>query len=337
MAILIIFIFFFILILIPFIPGIIELLRPKDSLPLHIPMDYSKDPRCFGKSFRNIIGNAITMDADPGIREVTLSKNEKVEVITEFKSISKGEEVNHILYTTGDLVSEDKVRFNKEVYVKGNAAIGSKNTLRAIACDGKLSLLNGVRIVKWADAQEKIEVHENCDLGISISSEDELRIGRGCKFKCLYGIPIITYGIDNNDSHSSFSKKDISGGAFIVNKECMTIPPFTKIESDLIIKKDLIIRMGCIVIGSVKTYGDLIIEKDTKIFGNLFSEKNIEIGENTVISGDIFSQNMITIKNNVTAGSAGKIKSVIGKTGIILNQNIKIYGYVATKKSGMVI
>ncbi|GAB4406516.1 MAG: hypothetical protein OHK0032_01520 [Thermodesulfovibrionales bacterium] len=333
---LLIFLVFLILLLTPFVPVIIELLRPKDASPLFINMDYSKDPRYFGRSFKKILKNAIPADASSGIREVMLSRNEKVEIAHSMR-IPVGDEVNHILYIIGDLVSEDKARFNKEVYVKGDAAIGSKNTMRAIACEGQLYLSSNVSIVRWADAEGKVEVYDGCNLGISISSGDELRLSKGCRFKRLYGMPVTTYSANDNDHGHCPNKEGISDNTWIVDKDRLIIPPLTKVEKDIIVKKDLKIRSGSLILGNIKTYRELIIEEDVKISGNLFSDGDIEIGEGTTISGDIFSQGVITIKKKVGIGSAGKIKSVIGKKGIILGQDVVIYGYAMTEGSGMVV
>lgn len=335
-TLLFIFLVFFILLLIPFIPGIIELLRPKDALPLFINMDYSKDPRYFCRSFKKMLKNVIPADASSGIREVTLSKNEKVE-IAHSKRILVGEEVNHILFIIGDLVSEDKARFNKEVYVKGDAVIGSNNTLRALACDGRLSISSKMKIIRWIDAEGMVEVNDNCNLGISASSGDEFRIGKGCRFRRLYGMPITTYSANDNDHGHCPGKEEISDNTGIVNKDRLIIPPITRVEKDIIVKKDLQVMRGALVLGNIKTYRDLIIEEDVNISGNLFSDGDIEIGEGTTISGDIFSQGTITIKKRVRIGNAGKIKSVIGNKGIILGQNVMIYGYIMTEGSGIVV
>jgi len=336
MNILFIFLAFIILLLIPFIPVIVELLRPKDALPLFIRMDYSKEPRYFGRSFKNILKNSVPADASPGIREVKLSRDEKVE-IARSRRIGIGENVDHILYINGDLVSEDKARLNKEVYVNGNASIGSMNTLRAIACEGRLSLSSNVSIVRWADAEGKVEAGDSCNLGISISSGDELRVGRGCRFKRLYGIPIITYSRDDNAIGRHFATREVSDDAWIVDKDCMIVPPLTKVEGNLIVKKRLEVRKECVFVGSIKTYGDLTLEEGVRISGNIFSDGDIEIGENTTISGDVFSQGAIIIKKKARIGTPKEIKSVIGKMGITLGQDVIIYGYLMTEGSGMVI
>lgn len=329
------FLVFLMLLLIPFIPAIIEVLRPRDASLLFIRMDYSKDPRYFGRSFKNILKNAVTADKCMEIREVKLSKNERVETAAS-KKIGTGEEYDHILYILGDLISEDMAKFNKEVYVKGDATIGCKNHLRAIACDGRLSLMSEVSILRWADAEGKVEVNDKCNLGISISSADELKIGKDCKFKRLYGMPIITYS-RNNDDDSFSGKAAMSDDTRIANKDCVIISPFTSVEKDFIVKKDLMVKRGCLFTGSIKTYGNLILENDIVVSGNIFSEGDIEIGDGTTVAGDIFSQGVVAIKGKVRIGSAGKVKSVIGKRGIIIGQDVIIHGYTLTEGSGTVV
>jgi len=332
MTLLFVFLVFFTLLLIPFIPGVIELIKPKDASPLFIPMDYSKEPRYFSRSFKGILKNSVSADTAPGIREVKLSKVEKIEVAG---SQRIGGSVDHILYITGDLVSEDKTRLNREVYVTGDASIGSMTTLRAIACEGRLTLSKDVRIVRWADAEGMVEISDNCNLGISVSSGDELRIGRACRFKRLYGTPIITYSM-SRFTPSPFHRFSVRDGAWIVDKDCMTVPSHTRVEGNLIVKKDLKVGDGCAVSGSIKTYGDLTLGDGVRVSGNLFSEGDIEIGEGSTIAGDIFSQGSIIVKGKTRIGGPGEIRSVIGKRGVRLGRDIIIYGYVMTEGSGIV-
>ncbi|GAB4538452.1 MAG: hypothetical protein Fur0020_07360 [Thermodesulfovibrionia bacterium] len=331
MAILLTFLIFLMLLLIPFIPALLELLKPTDASPLFIRMDYSKDARYFGNSFRNILKNAIITDMDIGMREVKLSKDEIVE-IAQSKRIGKGERYEHILYILGSLITEEKARFDKEIYVKGDAVIGCENVLRAIACDGRLSISSGVTIIRWVDAEGGIEISDNCNLGISLSSSNGVKIGKDCRFKRLYGMPIMTY----KDIERGY-KVGLDNTQCPIDEDHLIISPFTKIEKDLIVRKGLLIKKGCVLVGSIKTYGNLIIEGDTTVFGNIFSEADIEIGERTTVRGDVFSQGSVTVRQGVKIGDVGKVKSVIGKRRIMINDDVTIYGYVMTEGVGMVV
>lgn len=353
-TILFIFVVFFILLFLPFISGIIELLKPRDAAPLFINKNYTKDPRYFGKSFRYIIENALgTGDLNSGVREVKLSKNEAIE-IAPHKKVYAGEEGNNVFYIGGNFVSTEKARFNKEIYVKGDTAIGSENTLRAVACTGKVFISEKSNIIRWVDGEEGVDIGIKCNLGINISSGGMLRVSKHCSFKRLYGLPIITtYDIplviynlpvileetDNKGECSENPKEmeEISDISWVIGKKQSVIPPFARIERDFIVKKDLTIKENCILNGSIKTYGDLIIGKDVKVSGNAFSEGDIEIGEGTVVMGNIFSQGTVHIRERVKIGSAEKFKSVIGKKGIVLEQDVRIYGYVMTEGTGIIL
>ena len=117
----IIFIIFFILVLLPFLPAIDELVHPKDNKPLSINPNYIKDAHYFDQSFKNILMEGIgETDATPGEKKVKLSKKEIVE-IANTKNIKQGETVTKILYIKGDLSSGKKVKFEKKGYIVAGA------------------------------------------------------------------------------------------------------------------------------------------------------------------------------------------------------------------------
>ena len=68
MMISIVFVLFIMLFFLPFLPGIAELVRKEDADPLYIAMDYIKDPRYFGKSFKELLHQATDgFTSAPGI------------------------------------------------------------------------------------------------------------------------------------------------------------------------------------------------------------------------------------------------------------------------------
>jgi predicted acyltransferase (DUF342 family) len=327
---------FFMLLLLPFIPGIVELRRPRDAGPLFIDMEYTKDPRYFGKSFKGIMKKLARSDVGLGMSSVSLSRREVIQV-SHTQRVNKGKQFNHVLCIIGDIVTAEKVCFRKEIYVTGKATIGAKNMVRAIASDGKVFLDRKTTVLRWIDAEESIEVREGCDLGINISCGGEVRIARDCKFKRLYGFPVVTCAVGDegvwkyDDVERAFnSTRTIGEGVFRVS-------PGSRIEKDLIVKNNLRISKNSLVAGNIKTYGELMIEEDVKISGNVFSEGNIRIGQNTMVGGDIFSQGSVIIDRNSQIGNPGKWKSVIGKSAVMLGSDVRVYGYILTEGSGIIL
>jgi hypothetical protein len=107
----------------PFFGGWREMRVRADHLPLHINMDYLKDPRYFALSFRKFFAPFTkTLSLSAGVRELKLSRPEQVEVFTEpVKQV--GAVFEHVSYAQGDFATARKVSFDKELYVRGKAVL----------------------------------------------------------------------------------------------------------------------------------------------------------------------------------------------------------------------
>lgn len=335
------FILFILLLLLPFIPGILEIIKKEDSEPLFISMDYTRNPRYFGKSFKMLLNRATSGSAvSPGFLDIKLSKNEKLE-ITESVSIPDKTEMNHLLYVLGNLSSGCKTILNKEVYVKGDAKIGSSNIIQALVCMGDVSVSEGTQFRRWIDADGNITIGENCDLGISVSSGDRISLACNCIFRRLYGMPILT-GHRNIDELQHYpetmfledtSLPDIS----FSRKKDNTVPSGSVINNNTVFLGDIRIGKGVSIKGTIKSYGNIILEEGAMIYGNIFADGNILIGRNARINGHVFSQKSVFISEQSIISRPNKIKSIIGKKEIQIESNVTIYGFISTEGYGKTV
>lgn len=336
-----VFLSFILLLLLPFLPGIFELIRKKDADPLFIPMDYLRNPRYFGKSFKRLLHRATAgFTLSPGMRDVKLSKDEKVE-LTHSLNISGNKEINHILYIIGNLVSGSRVQFKNEVYVTGDATIGPNNIFQALAGDGNITIEEGVQFQRWLDAEGNIDVSRNCSLGISASSGKRLSLAEDCVFRRLNGMPIVT-GHNIITSTNLSGRPLLSGGLLnsklpFTRKKDASIPQGTIVHDDVVFLQDVKIGSGSVIKGTVKSYGRIILEDNVTVDGNIFADDDIFIGREAKIGGHIFSQMSVYISGQTTISFPDKIKSVIGKKSVKIEQDVVIYGYVATEGDGIVI
>jgi len=339
---------FALMLFIPFIPSILELRNPKDDEPLTITMDYTKDPRYFGRSFRRRLSVIPELeDFTEGMKTVKLSKEEIIEV-KRAQTIFSGENINHIFYVVGDIFSDKGINFKKEIYVKGKATIGENNVLRAMACEGDVVLGSKTRIIRWLDAEGSIETLGSCVLGISCSCEKALIIDKDCSFARLYGRPIVTYNYKEAepeliDKEATYARAEIPDivrtieDIALLREGSMTIEPFTTVVKDIVVKENLYIKRGAVVKASVKVYGETFIESGAQIYGDIFSDGRVTVGEDVVIFGDVFSQSEVYIEKGARIGKNGSIKSVIGKKEVKLAGNVCIFGYVLTEGKGTVV
>jgi len=344
------------LILLPFIPGIRELCRPKDPLPLSIEMDYSKNPRYFDRAFKGILEKSLEkVGYENGLKHVRLSKDELVEV-SDLKTVPDNENISNILYVKGNFVSGKRTQLNKELYVKGAATIGENSILRGLSCDGNVILSRGTRVIRWVGAEGNISVSPGCSLGVLCACNGVMDIGKGCAFKALYGNPITTYeepqgyGRGNPENEAIKMKtmkrparrpdakeaKNIEDLVWYISGKNFSIPPFSMVEDDLVCKNSLTLEKGCIITGSLKVYGNVVLEENVTVNGNIFAEGEITIGANCSVTGNIFSQSIIRVAGNGKIGKAGATKSIIGKKGVELTHNTLIFGYILTEGSGKI-
>jgi predicted acyltransferase (DUF342 family) len=341
MLIWITFILFIIFFILPFMPGIIELIRKKDADPLFIPMDYIRNPRYFGKSFKRLIHRATAgFTFSPGMREVKLSKEEKLE-LSQTRSIPPHKEINHMLYVIGNFVSGSNARFNKEVYVIDDAVIGSNNVLQALAVDNNAVIGEGVQFLRWLDAEGDVEIDKNCNLGISASAGNRLYMASNCIFRRLFGMPIMTghnrttATIDHRESLAPIDTLP-RGLSFIRVKEG-DVPPGKIIQNNVIFTQKVQVGSDSIIMGDIKCYGDVVLKDNVRIDGNIFADGDIFIGRNARIGGHVFSQMSIYISGQTIISRPDKIKSVIGKKSISIEPDVIIHGYVATEGDGKTV
>ncbi|MFA7329079.1 MAG: hypothetical protein WC081_06215 [Candidatus Ratteibacteria bacterium] len=336
--ILLAFLIFLLLILLPFVPAIRELVRPKDSLALFIKMDYTKNPRYFDRAFKDILEKSLEkVGYEPGLKKVQLSKNELVD-ISDSKVVPDNEIVGNILYVRKKFTSGKRVYLNKEIFAGESAIIGEKNVLRAVASDGNITISAGTRVIRWVGTEGSVFVGSDCVLGKLCSCSGLLEIGKACVFNALYGKPINTYKMPDKEVVSVAPKmKNVDDAAWYVSENHFSIPPGAVINNDIISKRNLTLKKDCTVAGSLKSYGNIVLDEGVTVKGNLFAEGDIIIGGKSTVTGNIFSQSYIRIAGNVRVGETGTIKSVIGKKGIELTGNTVIFGYVLTEGTGRVL
>ena len=332
---------FTLMIVLPFVPGLTEVWKPKDRYPLPIDMDYSRDPRYLGKSARKIFKRGLKGKTnEPGTHTIIFSTDEVVEISNKRK-VEDSTVITNVLYINEELESEPGVHFENDIYSLGEVTIGEDNLVRTIAGDSNITLGKGSTVVRWIDSEKDIFVESGCDLGHSTSAVGSIKLSNDVHFRRLFGSPV---SIGNSKTVSIQSSvpvvypKDIESIADIATYK----PSDTKIESGYTTSKSIIadhdVKTGdnCTFGGSIKCHGDLEIGDNCTVSGNLFAEGCITIGKNCTIRGSVFSQCGVTISEGSQIGVPDEYVSVIGKQAIVLKDNINIYGYLLTEGQGVV-
>jgi predicted acyltransferase (DUF342 family) len=328
------------LILLPFLPGLREIRKPKDDEPLRIDMNRTKDPRYFGRSFRALLKEAREgREREYGIGPLTLSRLEEAETAPSL-SVAAGAKVARLLIIDGNFTAGAGSSFEKEIYAGGKSVVGEKAAFRALAGDGEVTLGREVKVLRWVDALGDLDAGSGCDLGLSATGERGLTLGPGCRFRRLYGHPVRTATPDASQKSTLAAKgspgPELGDTAWIVDPTRMIIPRAADVSETLIVKTRLVVNARAVLRGDVKGYRDIALGEEVTVLGNIFAEGDIEVGPLARVVGNVFSQSRVRLGEGARIGGPGAEKSVVGKKGIALGRGVEVYGSLSTEGDGTV-
>ncbi len=336
---------FSILIVLPFIPGLIEVYWPRDRYPLPVDTSYTKDPRYFGVSARRILAGALDIDTVPaGAHEAVMSKPETI-VVADTANVPENGEQTEILVARGELTVGEKATCSGELFARDAARIGRGAVLRTLSCEGDVRLEDAVRLERWLDAEGDVFAGDACDLGVSTAAVGTLMIGDGVNFSRLFGAPVTTTGFSGDEG----SVTPPARSAFTDVDEIRTIEDLAEFHRDdlvieageehlrpLVVRGDLTVKSGSVLGNTARVYGDLHLEDDTLVHGDLFVEGDVHMGERAVVRGNLFSQARIDLSRGARVGLPGHCKSLIGKQEVRLAADVAVHGYIQTDGRGHV-
>ncbi len=321
----------------PFVAAFYELFKPKDDKPLFINQAFTKDPFYFYTSFRNLLLKNIQNHSAPSDKiEIFLSKKETLEISTNFKT-PKNSIYENLLWDKDSLSTEEGCVFLKEVFVGQDVSIAANNTFRALAVEGSVSAGDGITIKRWLSSENNITIGKNAKLGINLSSKEAITLGGNCEFKSIYAKEIITASNIQTSAVEKLFSKRLEDLKLLNEEKVLIIEAKSLIKDDLISRTAIIINEKAVFKKSIKSHAAIFLKENIKVYGNVFSESDIIIGPDCEIYGNVFAQGEIIISQGSIIGQKGKIKSVIAKKQIILDTNVKIYGYINTEGKGLII
>lgn len=292
---------FVVLALLPFLPGLLELLLKRDIDPLYIKQDYSKDPAFFGRSFQKIIMETSKKGLkkiSENTAEIVLSKG-KPEKMVLFKN-KVGGKLSDLVFAEGSEVETDKpLETPKEVIIKGDFYIQHTCIMRSLFVLGDLAVDRPLITKRWIHVEGEANIRAPSDLGINFYAR-RIQILVSCTFKRMFA-EVIKIGEEPKE-------EDFKGNVSYIK-------------------------------GTIKSKGSLNIRTQDKklvIDGDLISDKDIVVEGGVWIKGSIFTHSEAVLLKGVIVGEEGKVKSVVAKKMLILAEGVKVYGYLHTDGEGKV-
>lgn len=303
--------------------------------PLFIKADNVKNPRYFAKSFRDKLRSAL--ENYPNDKVLHLSKDETVIFADEVEFSPKSEVNEVVLAIQAPLNIPRHCVFQKEIFSEKGVRVGSGSMIRAVAGMENVELDHNVTVVRWVDAEDKLTIHEDCDLGISATAGKRISIASGCTFRRLYAPEICTMDdiVIDSGPQSRHTQDQTSASDKVFRLE--RVPTHEKLEGSVISNGDLALEPRCEVMQSVHADNNLHISNGSIVRKNVFADGDIIIEDNVTIGGHVFAQKDVFIGSGCRIGTYGQTKSLIARNSITLSQGSVIYSYIGSEKASRVV
>jgi hypothetical protein len=312
-----------VLIAVPLLPGVIELARPRDNKELSVSATFVRDPRFFGKSFREKIEPILKNVPQQLPSEVKfLGRGSEQAVIDRSFLFPDGANTGQILIALEAISAGNNVQL-LDAFASNDITAGNNLHARVIASNGTVTLGPGARVVRWLDALSTVNVGDGSELGKSASSTAQITLGHRCRFDRLFGFPVHT----GSRQVQSIPKPHW--------KNARVIPAGKVISGDLICQEDLIVEEDARISGSIKCYGNLYVGGNVTIGGNLIGRSNILINKGVCVDGHVFSERSVRVAGTFRLGRLDLQKSIYAAKQIELGPDCSVYGWIVAEGGGV--
>ena len=320
------------LLVLPFLPGLRELRRPKDAEPIRIDESFTRDPRFFGDSLRRKLAPFLEdLPELPARLAVELRRPETLAVYQDLH-VPEGAHEDALVVALGAASLGRGARLD-ETWVRGDAEVGEKAQVRALACDGGVTLGEGARILRWIDVEGHLLAETGADLGLSASASGAVRLSPGCTFRRIWGRPVFVRGetvTPAPDDRLTIEDEVLWG------RTRLSLPPGFRLESDVVSLTEVRIGDGALVVGTVKAHGPIVLGEGVRVRGHLISRKEIRIGNGARIFGNVFAERDVDIGSGAHVGRKGGTKTIYAGGRVRIGPGAAVLGWLIAERGGRV-
>jgi cytoskeletal protein CcmA (bactofilin family) len=307
---------------IPAIPAIREVVRPRDEGRLRIPERYVRDPRWFGRSYREKLApfvaaahGDVPYDADVRLRtdeETRWAPDMTIPPRERLRGIAVGERIR-----VGDGAGI------RDAYALESLAVGRDVVARTLTSDGTLSIGESVTILRWVDADGEITVAPGADLGVSASGGSRVTLADRVRFERVWGAPVAS----RTATTAPFALSDPTRAKHIGQADVATDAP-------LIVYAPVRIAGGTRISGHVKVHGPLAIEAGVRVAGNVIVRGDVTFASDVTVDGHVFSEGDVRLGPGCRVGRAGGTKTVYAAGRILIANDVEVEGWIVAEDGG---
>jgi predicted acyltransferase (DUF342 family) len=320
MLLLSLFVFVLVLVL-PAIPALLEVAWPKDRGRLAIAEGYVRDPRWFGRAFREKLAPFVARARGAGESRAEFHMRTDEDVHWEPQlSIPPSDRLRGI--GIGDRILVGRGAGIRDAYALKDLVVERDVVARTLTSDGTMQLADSVRILRWIDADGDIEIGSGSDLGLSASGGAKVTLGSHVRFERVWGAPVAS----STDASAPF---DLGrGSAKIVDQA------FVANGKPAVVFGPVRVAAGTRLPSHLKVHGPLAIESGVHVAGNIIARGDVTLAQDVSIDGHVFAEGAVHLGPGTRVGRSGVAKTVYATGEIVFADDVEIFGWVVSEDGG---
>ena len=323
------------LLLIPLLPGFLELYQKTDIAALGINRLHTGNANIFAVNYRRHLS-------------ALEQKGQGTDWVARFARLEAQQRpvITEEVRAQGYLRIPAGFHCLTEVYCNGDISTGMGVILRSALAEGNLNLGVNNTILRWAGAQ-RIRVASGCSLFGRLVADKSLFIDGAVSFQRIQA-PLILLGCgwDRKPSPPPAMEVDISHlpDTLFYNAAMrravvagdVTLPAHSLLRGNLVVRGQLLIGDGCCIDGSIKAGGKVYIGNNVVINGSVVSDHSVDCLAACHITGHVVAARQVSIGAGAVLGRPDAAISLSSRF-VLLKLPMVIHGTVWARKRGKVL
>ena len=342
------------LLLLPFVPGMLEVRRKLDAQPLRVVRGYDVNIHHFANRFRQYIQTHFAEElADmhtPEQKEGGLEDGSRycllgTQAVVSFEEAERNTQVtNRLFIAAQDLNLPGAMTYLNELYASGGIVGADEDIYRALLAGADIELGQNSMVLRWMHAAGEIRAAAGCILYGRVSADERIVIAAGSRFRRLNARAIL-FGTQAPVSPAAPArheikpeelgvKVEVAAGRWLIEDD-LTLPDHSRVHADLVVVGALTLGKHCEIHGSIKSHQTLHIQAGCAIHGSVVCMQDIRIDAETRLKGPLVSEARINLAANCEIGSTTK-PTTISADEIYIQVDCLAHGTVWARSVGQV-
>lgn len=327
---------------IPFIPALMELLRPKDAAPLNAVGQDSGALTYFATSFtaRMTAEGLLGTSVPPRLADGSL-----VRVHNTMMPLSPAREpITDLVVLMDDTPMAAGLNIATECLARRTFHGGANSSYRAILGQRDVRLGEGSSVLRWVHANGRLEAASGTRLLGRATSDREILLETGVQFDRL-DAPMVRVGGGGTmetpilplSAYAPFvpEKAIALGAGYWRVRGDLVVPGDTSVAGSIIVIGNVIVGEGARVEGSIKAHGTMHVKSRAVIMGAIAARGRIVVEDGARLSGPVISESSIIIGASVVG--VGSQRTTVTAPRVELRSGATVYGAVMAADGGATV